>query len=164
MASTKPKSAQAPKPRLSKAAWEAKVAQARAAGEVVYLSGGNPQIPKGDGDAIVQTYIAAMPGWKRAVGERLDALIEQVVPNVEKAVRWNSPFYSAGQGFFLSFHVFTKYVKVTFLYGQQLSPLPPGPSKDPNARYLDIHEHDELDEAQLRAWVSQAAANPGWVP
>ncbi len=127
------------------------------------LSGGNPQIAKADGDAPVQAYIAAMPSWKRDLGERLDAIILRNVPRVRKAVKWNSPFYGVeGQGWFLSFHVFTKYVKVTFLTGTALRPLPPGESKDPNTRYLDIREGDELDEAQFAAWVKQAAAIPGW--
>jgi len=131
----------------------------------VLLSGGNPQIAKADGDAPVQEYIAAMPGWKRDLGERLDALIARNVPNVSKAVKWNSPFYGiAGQGWFLSFHVFTHYVKVTFFRGTSLRPVPPGASKHKEVRYLDIHEGDELDEAQMATWVKQAAALPGWVP
>ena len=132
---------------------------------VKLLSGGNPQIAKADGDAPVQAYIAAMPGWKRDVGTRLDALIVRNVPNVRKAVKWNSPFYGIeGQGWFLSFHVFTHYVKVTFFRGTSLRPVPPGASKGKDARYLDIHEGDELDEAQMATWVKQAAALPGWVP
>jgi len=132
---------------------------------VVLLSGGNPQIAKGDGDAPVQAYIAAMPDWKRDVGKRLDALIVRAVPKVKKAVKWNSPFYGMeGQGWFMSFHVFTRYVKVAFIYGTQLKPLPPGLSKDKNARYLDIHEQDELDEKQFISWVKQAAKIPGWIP
>jgi hypothetical protein len=132
--------------------------------QVVLLSGGNPQIPKGDGDEPVQAYIAAMPGWKSAVGKRLDELIVRAVPKVQKAVRWNSPFYGMeGQGWFLSFHVFTHYVKVTFLRGTSLEPLPPGPSKDKNTRYLDIRE-EGFDEAQFVKWVKQAAAIPGWIP
>jgi len=131
---------------------------------VKLLSGGNPQIAKADGDAPVQEYIAAMPGWKREVGKRLDALIVETVPNVRKAVKWNSPFYGIeGQGWFLSFHVFTHYVKVTFFRGASLEPLPPSPSKDKNTRYVDIRE-GELDEKQLASWVKQAAALPGWVP
>ena len=126
------------------------------------LAGGNPQIAKADGDAPVQAYIAAMPGWKRAVGRRLDALIGRTVPGVRKAVRWNSPFYGIeGQGWFLSFHCFTKYVKVTFFRGTSLRPLPPGESKQKEVRYLDIHEHEELDEAQFAAWVKQASQLPG---
>ncbi|HLL03618.1 MAG TPA: DUF1801 domain-containing protein [Myxococcaceae bacterium] len=106
-----------------------------------------------------------MPGWKSGLGKRLDALIVRTVPNVRKAVKWNSPLYGIeGQGFFLSFHTFTRYVKVTFFRGTSLKPLPPGPSKDKNTRYLDIHEGDELDEAQLANWLKQAAALPGWVP
>ena len=137
----------------------------RAPNEPTLLSGGNPQIPKGDGDAPVQAYIAAMPGWKRDVGRRLDALIVREVPNVRKAVRWNSPFYGIeGEGWFLSFHVFTRYVKVTFFRGTSLRPAPPGPSKDKEVRYLDIHEDDQVDEAQLTTWIRQAAALPGWIP
>jgi hypothetical protein len=134
-----------------------------ASGAVVLLSGGNPQIAKADGNAPVQAYIAAMPGWKRDMGERLDALIVSTVPNVRKAVRWNSPFYGIeGQGWFLSFHVFSRYIKVTLFRGTSLRPVPPGgTSKD--ARWIDIHE-DDLDEAQLATWVKQAAALPGWVP
>lgn len=130
---------------------------------VVLLSGGNPQIAKADGNAPVQAYIAAMPGWKRNLGKRLDALIEQSVPNVCKAVKWNSPFYGIeGQGWFLSFHVFTHYVKVTFFQGTSLQPVPSGgTSKD--ARWFDIRETDELDEAQLASWLKQAAAIPGWL-
>ena len=129
------------------------------------LSGGNPQIPKGDGDAPVQAYIAAMPGWKSDLGRRLDALIVQTVPGVQKAVRWNSPFYGVeGQGWFLSYHCFTKYVKVTFFRGASLSPLPPGESKQEDVRYLDIREDDQLDEALLASWIRQASELPGWVP
>jgi hypothetical protein len=128
------------------------------------LSGGNPQIPKGDGDAPVQAYLAAMPGWKRDVGRRLDRLIERTVPGVEKAVRWNSPFYSAGQGWFLGYHCFTKYVKLTFFRGASLRPVPPVGSKDPNVRYVHIHEDDKVDEKQLAGWIQQAAALPGWAP
>jgi len=131
---------------------------------VVLLSGGNPQIAKGDGDAPVQAYIAAMPAWKKDVGQKLDLLIQKSVPGVKKAVKWNSPFYGIeGQGWFLSFHVFTRYVKVTFFRGTSLSPVPPGTSKHPEVRYVDVHE-GELDEAQLKKWVKQAAALPGWTP
>jgi hypothetical protein len=126
------------------------------------LAGGNPQIPKGEGDGPVQAYIAAMPGWKSEVGRALDALITRNVPGVRKAVKWNSPFYGAqGQeDWFLSFHVFTKYVKVTFFRGTSLDPVPPGKSKHPEVRYLDIHE-GQLDEAQLTEWVKQASRLPG---
>ena len=131
---------------------------------VVLLSGGNPQITKADGDAPVQAYIAAMPGWKRDVGKRLDALVARNVPSVRKAVKWNSPFYGIeGQGWFLSFHVYTKYVKVLFFRGTSLLPIPPGASKSKDVRYLDIHEGDEF-ETQMAKWVKQAAALPGWVP
>jgi hypothetical protein len=131
---------------------------------VVLLSGGNPQIAKADGDAPVQAYIAAMPGWKRGLGKRLDALIVRNVPNVHKAVKWNSPFYGIeGQGWFLSFRVFTRYVKVTFFRGTSLRPVPPGASKHEDVRYFDIHEGDELDEAQMATWVKQAAALPGFL-
>jgi hypothetical protein len=129
------------------------------------LAGGNPQIAKADGDAPVQAYIAAMPGWKSEVGQRLDTLIVQTVPGVRKAVKWNSPFYGIeGQGWFLSFHCFTKYIKVTFFRGTSLQPMPPGPSKSEGTRYLDIHEGAPFDEAIVAAWIRQAAALPGWVP
>ena len=132
---------------------------------VVLLSGGNPQIAKADGDAPVRAYIAAMPGWKRDLGRRLDALIVRNVPKVRKAVKWNSPFYGIEeQGWFLSFHVFTHYVKVTFFRGTSLRPLPPGASKQQYVRYCDIHEGDQLDEAQMTSWLKQAAVLPGWVP
>ncbi len=127
------------------------------------LSGGNPQIPKGDGDAPVQAYMAAMPGWKRQAGQRLDELIERTVPDVKKAVRWNSPFYGVdGQGWFLSYHCFTKYIKVTFLRGAELDPLPPVGSKDPDTRYVHIHEDESLDEELLARWIKQASELPGW--
>lgn len=128
---------------------------------VKLLSGGNPQIAKADGDGPVQAYIAAMPGWKRDLGNRLDALVGRTVPAVRKAVKWNSPFYGiAGQGWFLSFHTFTRYVKVTFFQGSSLHPVPPG-GTSPDARWIDIHE-DGFDEAQMVAWIGQAAARPGW--
>jgi hypothetical protein len=143
---------------------KAKAAAERDEGEVVRLTGGNPQIAKADGDAPVQAYIAAMPGWKRDVGKRLDALIEKTVPKVSKAVKWNSPFYGVhGQGWFLSFHVYTSYVKVTFFKGAALRPVPPGASKHAEVRYLDIREDDALDEALFIDWVKQAAALPGWM-
>ena len=133
--------------------------------EPVLLSGGNPQIPKGDGDVPVQAYIAAMPGWKSAAGRRLDALIVRTVPDVKKAVRWNSPFYGMeGRGWFLAFHCFTKYIKVTFLSGTKLRPLPPVGSKDPNTRYFHIHENEEIDEELLASWIQQASELPGWIP
>jgi hypothetical protein len=130
--------------------------------EVKLLSGGNPQIPKGDGDGPVQAYIAAMPGWKGDIGRRLDDLIEEVVPDVRKAVRWNTPFYGIeGQGWFVSYHCLTRYVKVAWHNGAQLDPPPPGPSKQEHVRYLDIHEDDEMDLDQLRDWIRQAARLPG---
>ena len=140
---------------------KAKPIKAPQSEKVVLLSGGNPQIAKADGDAPVQAYIAAMPNWKRDVGKRLDALIVDNVPNVRKAVKWNSPFYGIeGQGWFMSFHVFTRYVKVTFFLGTSLRPVPPGgTAKD--ARWIDIHE-DDLDEARMAMWVKRAAALPGW--
>jgi hypothetical protein len=130
------------------------------------LSGGNPQIAKADGDAPVRAYIAAMPDWKRAVGERLDKLIVKAVPKVQKAVRWNSPFYGVeGQGWFVTFHVFTRYVKVSFFKGTSLEPIPPGGTpKSGECRWLDIYENDELDEKQFLSWVKQAASIPGWTP
>src|SRR5262245_57258553 len=125
------------------------------------LSGGNPQIAKADGDAPVQAYIAAIPGWKREVARRFDALVVKAVPKVQKAVKWNSPFYGLeGQGWFLSFHCFTKYVKVTFFKGGALRPLPPGESKQKEVRYLDIHVDDEIHEAQLAKWAKQASKIP----
>lgn len=129
----------------------------------VLLAGGNPQIPKGDGDAPVQAYIAAMPGWKRDIGRRLDSIITATIPDVRKAVRWNSPFYGVeGQGWFLNFHCFTKYVKVAFFNGADLEPIPPGASKDENVRYLNIYEDGEFDETQFAEWVRQASRLPGW--
>ena len=137
---------------------------AREAKPVKLLSGGNPQIAKADGDAPVQAYIAGMPGWKRDLGKRLDALIVRNVPNVRKAVKWNSPLYGIeGQGWFLGFHTFTHYVKVAFFRGTSLRPVPPGASKGKDTRYIDIHEGDELDEAQMANWVKQAAALPGFL-
>src|SRR5882757_2231190 len=151
------------KPKARPSAREAKPIKARK-GEKVVLSGGNPRIAKADGDAPVQAYIAAMPGWKSDLGKRLDALIVRSVPHVRKAVKRNSPFYGIeGQGWFLGLHTFTRYVKVAFFRGASLRPLPPGPSKDKDTRYLDIHEGDELDEAQLAGWLKQAAALPGFL-
>jgi len=130
--------------------------------EPVLLSGGNPQIAKGDGDAPVQAYLAAMPGWKGDLGRRLDGIIARTVPDVKKAVRWNSPFYGVeGRGWFLNFHCFTKYVKVAFFNGASLDPLPPGKAKDEKVRYLDIYEGG-FDETQFAAWVEQASRLPGW--
>jgi hypothetical protein len=158
--STKAKSPPKAKPGATKA----KPIKRRKGEKVLLLSGGNPQIAKADGDAPVQAYIAAMPGWKRDLGKRLDALIVRNVPNVRKAVKWNSPFYGMeGQGWFLSFHVFTRYVKVTFFSGTSLRPVPPGASKHKDVRYFDIREGDELDEAQMASWVKQAAALPGFL-
>jgi hypothetical protein len=148
----------------------AKVATKAAAKRVVakptLLAGGNPQIAKAAGDAPMQAYIAAMPGWKRDIGRRLDTLITRTVPGVRKAVKWNSPLYGAeGSGkeetWFLGIHCFTKYVKVAFFRGTSLRPVPPGASKSKDTRYLDIHEGDPLDEAQLAAWVGQASLLPG---
>jgi hypothetical protein len=133
------------------------------AAEPVLLSGGNPQIAKADGDAPVQAYIAAMPGWKSDVGRRLDSIVVRAVPDVRKAVRWNSPFYGMeGQGWFLNFHCFAKYVKVAFFNGASLDPVPPGESKDENVRYLNIYEDDQFDEKQFAAWVKQASQLAGW--
>jgi hypothetical protein len=127
------------------------------------LSGGNPQIPKGEGDAPVQAYIAAMPEWKRDIGRRLDTMITRALPDVRKAVKYNSPFYGAqgGQDWFLSFHCFDRYVKVAFFRGTSLDPVPPGTSKQKQVRYLDIHEDDPIDEKQFTAWVRQASQLPG---
>ena len=141
----------------------AKMDAGKATGEPVLLSGGNPQIPKGEGDAPIQAYIAAMPGWKRAVGRRLDAIITKALPDVRKAVKWNSPFYGAAdqEGWFLSFHVFTRYVKVTFFQGASLKPAPAVTSKYEAVRYFHIHEDDAIDEAQFADWVEQASRLPG---
>ncbi len=129
------------------------------------LSGGNPQIAKADGDAPVQAYIAAMPGWKREIGMRLDTLIERAAPGVRKAVKWNTPFYGIeGRGWFLGFHCFTRYVKVSFFRGASLRPVPPGESTQKEVRYLDIHENEELDDALIMNWITQAAKLPGWIP
>ncbi|MCA1452363.1 DUF1801 domain-containing protein [Bradyrhizobium sp. BRP22] len=136
--------------------------QPRKAAKPVLLAGGNPQIAKAYGDAPVQAYIAAMPGWKSDLGRRLDALIMRTVPGVHKAVKWNSPFYGVeGQGWFLGIHCLTKYVKVAFFRGASLRPVPPGESKSKDTRYLDIREDDELDEVQFVAWVEQASQLPG---
>jgi hypothetical protein len=128
------------------------------------LAGGNPRIAKAEGDAPVQAYIAASPGWKKDLGRRLDKLITKAVPSVSKAIKWNSPFYGIeGQGWFLTFHCFTKYIKVGFFKGSSLKPLPPGESKHGEVRYLDIHEKDQFDEAQFAKWVKQASKIPGWM-
>jgi hypothetical protein len=129
---------------------------------VVLLSGGNPQIAKGYGDEPVQAYIAAMPEWKQAVGRRLDEIITRTIPEVQKAVKWNTPFYGMdGKHWFLGFHCITKYVKVAFMQGASLEPMPPGTSKQKDVRYLDIYETDEIDEAQFADWVKQASLLPG---
>jgi hypothetical protein len=149
-------------PKAKAGAGKAGPIKASKGGKVVLLSGGNPQIAKADGDAPVRAYIAAMPGWKRGVGERLDALIVREVPTVRKAVKWNSPFYGVeGRGWFVSFHVFTRYVKVTFFRGTLLRPVPPG-GTGKEARWIDIHE-DDLDEGQMARWIQQAAELPGWM-
>ena len=162
-AAAKQVAAKAAKPHKAVAKSSARKGPAVAA-KATLLAGGNPQIAKADGDAPVQAYIAAMPGWKSDVGRRLDALIVRTVPGVRKAVKWNSPFYGVeGQGWFLNFHTFTNYVKVAFFRGTSLRPVPPGESKHKEVRYLDIHEDDQHDEAQLASWIRQAAATPGWV-
>ena len=149
------------KPAAKKAAKPRKPSARTTSAKPKLLSGGNPQIAKGEGDAPVQAYIAAMPGWKRDIGRRLDALIARAIPGVHKAVKWNSPFYGVeGQGWFLSFHCFTNYIKVAFFRGAALRPVPPGESKHKDVRYLDIRE-GALDEAQLADWVKQASQLPG---
>ncbi|MCT7373746.1 DUF1801 domain-containing protein [Chelativorans salis] len=159
------KSAKAAKMAAGKPTEPRRAEQSSQPGEVALLSGGNPQIAKGDGNAPVQAYIAAMPGWKSDAGRRLDALIERTVPDVRKAVKWNSPFYGIeGQGWFLSYHCFTKYIKVAFFRGASLSPPPPVESKDKNARYFHIHEGDQIDEELVASWIRQASELPGWVP
>lgn len=155
-----PKKAKAPtsKAKTTKSTVKAKAKKPR------LLAGGNPQIAKGDGNAPVQAYIAAAPGWKRDVAARLDALIARAAPKANKAVKWNSPFYGIdGQGWFLSFHCFAKYVKVAFFRGADFDPLPPGKSSQKNVRYLDIYEDDKLDEKLFTKWVRQAAKLPGWL-
>ncbi len=164
-AGTKAKSPPKAGAKAKPGANEAKPIKVGKGEKVAVLSGGNPRIAKADGDAPVQAYIARMPGWKRDLGKRLDALIVRNVPNVRKAVKWNSPLYGIeGQGWFVGFHTFTHYVKVAFFRGTSLRPVPPGASKGKDTRYIDIHEGDELDEAQMANWVKQAAALPGWVP
>lgn len=138
------------------------MAKKNPAHDVTLLAGGNPQIPKGDGAEPVQAYIAAMPDWKGEIGRHLDGLVDDVVPDVRKAVRWNSPFYGVdGNGWFLSYHCFTKYVKVTWLNGSQLDPPPPVTSKDERVRYSHIAADDDIDDAQFRDWIRQAAHAPG---
>lgn len=165
MSESNPKSIAKRKP-AAKAKKKHKSSSARKTTPVKLLTGGNPQIAKADGDAPVQAYIAAIPGWKRDIGRQLDALVVKTVPHVLKAVKWNSPFYGIeGQGWFLSFHVFTRYVKATFFNGVSLDPMPPGGTpRSKDSRWIDIHEGDPLDEAQLAAWIKQAAELPGWIP
>lgn len=128
------------------------------------LSGENPQIAKADGDAPVQAYIAAIPGWKREAASHLDALITRALPGVRKAVKWNSPFYGVeGGGYFLGLHCFTKYIKIAFFRGAALRPLPPIEAKDANTRYFHVHEGDEIDDRQFAGWVKQASRLPGWL-
>lgn len=159
-AAAKRVAAKATKPR--KAVAKSSARKPTKAAKPALLSGGNPQIAKAYGDAPVQAYIAAMPGWKRDLGRRLDALIVRAVPGVRKAVKWNSPLYGMeDQVWFLGIHCFTKYIKVAFFRGASLRPLPPGTSKQKNVRYVDIREDDQLDEAQFAAWVKQASQLPG---
>jgi hypothetical protein len=162
---TKAKSPPKAGAKAKSGASEAKPVKVRKGEKVaIVLSGGNPRIAKADGDAPVQAYIAGMPGWKRDLGKRLDELIVRNVPDVRKAVKWNSPFYGIeGQGWFLGLHTFTHYVKVAFFRGTSLRPVPPGASKGKDTRYIDIHEGDELDEAQMANWVKQAAALSGFL-
>ena len=132
--------------------------------KVTLLSGGNPQIPRGDGEEPVQAYITAMPGWKHDIGRQVDRLIAKNVPNVRKAVKWNSPFYGVeGMGWFLNFHCFTKFVRIAFFKGALLNPMPPGESKQNEVRYFDIYENVPIDEKKLSDWVRQAAMLPGWI-
>ena len=160
-AKAKPKAAKRPSPPVARRPKAAKPKTAGRKAKPRLLSGGNPQIAKGDGDAPVRAYIAAVPGWKRDVAKRLDALIVRTVPGVRKAIKWNSPFYGReGQGWFVSLHVFTNYVKVTFFRGTSLRPVPPGGTSK-EGRWIDVHE-DDLDEAQMTTWIKQAATIPGW--
>ena len=165
MPGKKTKSKPPSKPRKSATKSKAPAKARAKTTPVKLLSGGNPQIAKAEGNAPVQAYIAGMPGWKSDVGRRLDALIVRNVPNVRKAVKWNSPFYGIeGQGWFLSFHVFTRYVKVSFFRGTSLRPVPPGGTpKSKDMRWIDIHKDDQLDEVQMSTWVKQAYALPGWL-
>jgi hypothetical protein len=174
MPSTKPGSPRRPRKaatkRAERLAADARRSRApaderrRGAAKPKLLAGGNPQIAKADGDTPVQAYIEAMPGWKREVGRRVDALVARNVPGVRKAVRWNSPFYGVeGRGWFLSFHCFTRYVKLAFFRGTSLRPIPPGESKHDEVRYLDVHEDDRIDEELLSRWIRQASKLPGWV-
>jgi hypothetical protein len=167
MAKTAPKTAAKAAPKASRKAATKKPAPKKAAPKAKLLAGGNPQVAKGEGDGPVQAYIAAVPaGWKQDVCRKVDALITRTVPGARKAVKWNSPFYGAiapDTGWFLSFHCFSKYVKVAFFKGAQLKPLPPGASSSDAVRYLDIYENDEIDEKQLAAWIKQAAKLPGWL-
>jgi hypothetical protein len=141
------------------------VTKKKMANKRVLLAGGNPQIAKADGDAAVQAYIKAIPGWKRDVSRQVDAIITRTVPRVKKAVKWNSPFYSVdGNSWFLSFHMFTKYVKVAFFNGASLMPQPPELSKSKGVRYVHIHEEDRIDESQFASWVKQSSVLPGWKP
>lgn len=150
-----------PKTKGTKAKGKAK---GRPGAKPKLLSGGNPQIAKGDGEGPVRAYLAAMPGWKRDVGRRLDALVERAVPGVHRAVKWNSPFYGVeGRGWFASFHCFARYIKVAFFRGASLRPLPPGESKQKDVRYLDIREDDALDEKLMTSWFRQASELPGWM-
>lgn len=148
--------------RKKKAAPKRKKPAPRKAGKPVLLAGDNPQIPKGEGDAPVRAYIAAIPGWKRKIAKRVDELVVRTVPGVRKAVKWNSPLYGVGDGtWFLSYHCFTKYLKVTFFRGTSLRPVPPGLSKHKEIRYFDIREDEPLDDAQLASWIEQASRLPG---
>jgi hypothetical protein len=156
---TKSKSARKAAAKAKRPAMKLKPGKSK---KIVLLSGGNPQIAKAEGDAPVQAYIVAIPGWKRDVAKRLDSLIERSVPNVRKAVKWNSPFYGIdGQGWFVSFHVFSRYIKLTFFRGTSLIPAPGGGTSK-EARWIDINE-DDFDEKQIVRWVKQAAAIPGWL-
>jgi hypothetical protein len=140
------------------------VPSARRAATPTLLAGGNPQIAKADGEAPVQAYLSAMSGWKRDVGRELDALIVRTVPDVRKAVKWNSPFYGVeGHGWFLNFHCFANYIKVAFFKGSSLRPQPPGASKHQDVRYVDIREDDGIDEVRMTKWIRQAAKLPGWM-
>lgn len=164
MALRKATSKRAPKKKAAAKSKGPRSVKAPRKRKVVLLSGGNPQIAKADGNAPVRAYLDALPGWKRDLGKRLDALIVRTVPEVQKAVKWNSPLYGiAGQGYFLGVHAFTRYLKINFFFGRALRPMPPEPSRDKHARYVNLHEGDELTE-QLASWIQQAAARPGWKP
>ncbi len=165
MANRSPRPRRSPAKKKSPGGKTKPVPRSKRPARVRLLSGGNPQIAKADGDAPVQAWIEALPGWKVETARWFDRLVVRAVPKVQKAVRWNSPFYGIeGQGWFLGIHALTRYLKIAFFRGTLLQPMPPGASKSKEVRYLDLYETDLRDEAQMVAWLQQAAALPGWIP